>query len=381
MNCVDVPNGVYSDVILLNGGWDVYNNKTPANMHNVQTEEFSSIFHLQDTGDRFRNNNGHNTNRDLVSPSPRGSDSGIESDCADGNLSWLLNYKIRELPPVPDSASTIDNLITESKLTNVPPPPPPTSPPQPPVQEVIINEGYKGLRQITNNSQRKPPFTYTELIEHALSEKGELTVSGIYNWISNHFPFYKANDDRWKNSVRHNLSINPHFRKGGKAIHGAGHLWTIAQRDEAKSWQMRQRINDFLKVSKLHQKTQLENEENFDKELQAATESILEEIQSHNSVVYMEPTQSILNTDKRMTEINDDIHVEFINMPEEVTGLEEFLTPPVSKQQIVNECGLGNDFFITDINPNQLGLNLSEQENNDDRIYEEMALEYYGIKD
>lgn len=33
-------------------------------------------------------------------------------------------------------------------------------------------------------SPRKPPFTYTELIEHALREKGELTVSGIYQWIS-----------------------------------------------------------------------------------------------------------------------------------------------------------------------------------------------------
>lgn len=53
-----------------------------------------------------------------------------------------------------------------------------------------------------------------------------------------HFPFYKQNEDRWKNSVRHNLSINPHFRKGGKAIQGAGHLWTIAQRDDRKSMQI-----------------------------------------------------------------------------------------------------------------------------------------------
>lgn len=30
----------------------------------------------------------------------------------------------------------------------------------------------------------KPPYTYTELIEQALKEKGELTVSGIYYWIS-----------------------------------------------------------------------------------------------------------------------------------------------------------------------------------------------------
>lgn len=50
--------------------------------------------------------------------------------------------------------------------------------------------------------------------------------------FSEHFPYYKSNDDRWKNSVRHNLSINPHFRKGSKAPHGAGHLWAIANRGD-----------------------------------------------------------------------------------------------------------------------------------------------------
>lgn len=43
-----------------------------------------------------------------------------------------------------------------------------------------------------------------------------------------HYPYYKANDERWKNSVRHNLSINPHFRKGARASQGAGHLWSLA---------------------------------------------------------------------------------------------------------------------------------------------------------
>ena len=49
------------------------------------------------------------------------------------------------------------------------------------------------------------------------------------------FPYYKSNDDRWKNSVRHNLSINPHFRKGHKAPQGAGHLWTISSGDSAEN--------------------------------------------------------------------------------------------------------------------------------------------------
>lgn len=52
-----------------------------------------------------------------------------------------------------------------------------------------------------------------------------------YYLYRDRFTFYKSNDDRWKNSVRHNLSINPHFRKGNKAPQGAGHLWTISSRD------------------------------------------------------------------------------------------------------------------------------------------------------
>ncbi len=47
------------------------------------------------------------------------------------------------------------------------------------------------------------------------------------------FPYYRQDDDRWKNSVRHNLSINPYFKKGEKARSGAGHLWTISEESRA----------------------------------------------------------------------------------------------------------------------------------------------------
>ena len=60
----------------------------------------------------------------------------------------------------------------------------------------------------------------------------------IFNISREHFPYYKSNDDRWKNSVRHNLSINPHFRKGSKAPHGAGHLWAIASQEEMRPRQL-----------------------------------------------------------------------------------------------------------------------------------------------
>lgn len=46
----------------------------------------------------------------------------------------------------------------------------------------IDNRNYSS--SIRSDGPKKPPFTYTELIEHALHEKGELTVSAIYQWIS-----------------------------------------------------------------------------------------------------------------------------------------------------------------------------------------------------
>ena len=59
-----------------------------------------------------------------------------------------------------------------------------------------------------------------------------LLLQCCYFVNSDRYPYFTANDDKWKNSVRHNLSMNPHFRKGNKSKHGAGHLWVLADFDE-----------------------------------------------------------------------------------------------------------------------------------------------------
>lgn len=305
--------------------------------------------------------NVHKT--DSSNPSPRSSDSGIEADC-DGNLSWLLNYKINEILPVPDALDhgTSINDISErndrSSLEYVN---------GANAQSAQNGESTEGTHAYRYSGPKKPPFTYTELIEHALSEKGELTVSGIYHWISEHFPFYKQNDDRWKNSVRHNLSINPHFRKGGKAIHGAGHLWTIAQKDFKKSWHIKQRMQQFIQLTNNDLKNQ--QKEALDMELEAATASILGDTFNDETVA------------QDIAPKTQNIEVEFINVVDVPNGLEDFLSPPVSKQQLVQECGLGNDFLITDLNPNSLGLNLTEAEvMTEEEMYNDISLEYYGLQ-
>lgn len=50
-----------------------------------------------------------------------------------------------------------------------------------------------------------------------------LTVSDIYVWVQEHFPFYRTGNTGWKNSIRHNLSMKKYFKKidveGSRARH------------------------------------------------------------------------------------------------------------------------------------------------------------------
>ena len=41
------------------------------------------------------------------------------------------------------------------------------------------------------------------------------------------FPFYNNKDKAWRNSIRHNLSLNECFIKNGRADNGKGNYWSI----------------------------------------------------------------------------------------------------------------------------------------------------------
>lgn len=49
------------------------------------------------------------------------------------------------------------------------------------------------------------------------SDDKALPVKDIYVWILNHFPYYRNAPTGWKNSVRHNLSLNKCFKKVDKS--------------------------------------------------------------------------------------------------------------------------------------------------------------------
>lgn len=60
---------------------------------------------------------------------------------------------------------------------------------------------------------------YSSLIFMAIEDSPQkaLPVKEIYAWIIQHFPYFKTAPTGWKNSVRHNLSLNKCFQKVEKA--------------------------------------------------------------------------------------------------------------------------------------------------------------------
>ncbi|XP_037723525.1 uncharacterized protein LOC119555889 [Drosophila subpulchrella] len=104
---------------------------------------------------------------------------------------------------------------------------------------------FPQTQRIFQPEEPKPQHSYIGLIAMAIlsSTEMKLVLSDIYQYILDNYPYFRSRGPGWRNSIRHNLSLNDCFIKSGRSANGKGHYWAIhpANMDDFRKGDFRRR--------------------------------------------------------------------------------------------------------------------------------------------
>ncbi|XP_067934198.1 forkhead box protein J1-B-like [Watersipora subatra] len=173
-----------------------------------------------------------------------------------------------------------------------------------------------------NNPYVKPPYSYASLICMAMKEskKAKITLSAIYNWITENFMYYRMADPSWQNSIRHNLSLNKCFEKVArrKDEPGKGGFWRMnpnhddtTETTTTKKRKSSKKGDDDGTSKKKSRKMKQENES-------VSTPSSEDEIKRALSPLFpLSPPTS----DENSIDLNDFLRIDDIDLPTHASSL------------------------------------------------------------